>query len=658
MDPISRVIAAGTAGAGTAEAVPLYSDDVFSTYVYEGTGSNHTITNGIDLSGEGGLVWLKARDNNFQDHALYDTARGVSSKISSGQSTAASSTNNTVFRAFNSDGFEIGTANQVNNSNLDYVSWTFREAPGFFDIVTWTGDTNSTKTLNHNLGSVPGCIMVKNISLSASDWVVYHRSRGNTKYIELNNQFAEDTSSSAWNNTDPTSTQFTVGSFSNSNNSQYVAYLWAHDDQSFGANSDEAIVKCGSYVGNDSSDGPEVNLGFEPQWVMIKAATSGGSYNNWVIFDNIRGVANGGNDVPLLANRTDYEGDTYAGLNNYISFTSTGFKIDGPGYSVVDAATPSAVTYIYIAIRRSHKPPTSGADVFAIEKLSGSQSSPAFRTGIVTDMGLVRRLNDGDYYGDGIGVYDRLRGDKFLATADTSTEGSDNFDGDYMNGFYSSAISGDIGYSFKRATGFFDMVLYEGTGSVLAVTHNLGAVPELIIGKRRIGGTGYWYTYAAPLGNTKALALNVSNDAYEGTAFWNNTSPTSTQFTVGTNTHLNASGSSYVAYLFASLDGISKIGTYSGSSNSINVDCGFTNGARFVLIKRTDADSSSWYVWDGTRGINSGDDPFFLLDSIAAETTDTDYIEPLAAGFTVGAPADVPAALNASGGTYLFFAIA
>jgi hypothetical protein len=109
-------------------------------------------------------------------------------------------------------------------------------------------------------------------------------------------------------------------------------------------------------------------------------------------------------------------------------------------------------------------------------------------------------------------------------------------------------------------------------------------------------------------------------------------------------------------YLFASLNGISKIGTYSGTGSNVNVDCGFTAGARFVLIKRTDSTGTDWYIWDTTRGIVSGNDPYLFLNSNAAQVTNTDYIDPLNAGFTVTSSA--PAALNASGGTYLFLAIA
>ena len=136
---------------------------------------------------------------------------------------------------------------------------------------------------------------------------------------------------------------------------------------------------------------------------------------------------------------------------------------------------------------------------------------------------------------------------------------------------------------------------------------------------------------------------------------WNNTAPTSSVFTVGPNNATNISGADYVAYLFATLPGISKVGAYSGTGNDINVDCGFDAGARFVLIKRTDS-TGGWYVWDTARGIVSGDDPWFLFNDTQAEITYNDFIDPYTSGFTVTSGA--PATLNTSGGTYMFLAIA
>jgi hypothetical protein len=137
--------------------------------------------------------------------------------------------------------------------------------------------------------------------------------------------------------------------------------------------------------------------------------------------------------------------------------------------------------------------------------------------------------------------------------------------------------------------------------------------------------------------------------------YWES-APTPTQF-FPYGSDVNNTGS-WIAYLFATLPNISKVGNYSGDTgNNVDVNCGFIAGARFILIKRTDTGSTGdWYVWDTTRGIAAGNDPYFLLNSAVAQVTNTDYIDPLSSGFTVTSSA--PAALNATGGTYLFLAIA
>ena len=121
------------------------------------------------------------------------------------------------------------------------------------------------------------------------------------------------------------------------------------------------------------------------------------------------------------------------------------------------------------------------------------------------------------------------------------------------------------------------------------------------------------------------------------------------------NIDTNDNGEDMVAYLFASKPGISKVGTYSGTGSDVNVDCGFTSGARFVLVKRTDQ-NGDWYVFDTERGINSGNDSYLKINTDGVPVLNQDYIDPLNAGFTITSSA--PADLNTSGGTYLFFAIA
>ena len=210
-----------------------------------------------------------------------------------------------------------------------------------------------------------------------------------------------------------------------------------------------------------------------------------------------------------------------------------------------------------------------------------------------------------------------------------------------------------IDYSFRRAPGFFDVVNYLGTDSAQTLNHNLGAVPELMIVKSRTSGG--WVVYSAATGNTKSTFLS-SDDAFGNSPTdWNNTTPTATQLTIGSN--LSTSGHSFIAFLFATLSGISKVGSYTGTGNDIDVDCGFTAGARFVLVKRTDS-TADWLYFDTLRGIVSGNESAFPMNDNTGGNGifNVDYIDPLSTGFTITSSA--PASLKASGGSYIFLAIA
>ena len=192
--------------------------------------------------------------------------------------------------------------------------------------------------------------------------------------------------------------------------------------------------------------------------------------------------------------------------------------------------------------------------------------------------------------------------------------------------------------------------------------HGLGVAPELLIMKNT-NNTWDWWSWHKGLTHstdgTKQQYVIYFNKSDANVQLFNATNgpllPDANNFYLASGTQLNQAGYPYVGYLFATLAGISKVGSYSGTGYDINVDCGFDAGARFVLIKRTDS-TGDWYVWDTERGIISGNDPYLLINSTNGEVNTTDYIDPLNAGFTVTSSA--PAALNASGGTYIFLAIA
>jgi hypothetical protein len=212
----------------------------------------------------------------------------------------------------------------------------------------------------------------------------------------------------------------------------------------------------------------------------------------------------------------------------------------------------------------------------------------------------------------------------------------------------------NIYYNFRRAPSFMDVVCYTGTGSEpRTVNHNLGVAPELMIVKARSSAIS-WVVYAAPLGSTKHLILNSNGAESNSSTLWYSTTPTSTLFTLGDGGAVNGSGSTYVAYLFASCPGVSKIGTYTGNGSSQTINCGFAGGARFVLIKRTDS-TGNWLVGDSARGIVAGNDPLLYLNSTAAEVTTLDWIDADSSGFIVNQ--DSTANANVNGASYIYLAI-
>ena len=154
---VSKIVAAAASGVGGAG---LDVDECFSCHLYEGTSANRSIVNGIDLSGEGGLVWTKVRTQT-DSHYLFDTERGVNKRLSS-NSNAAQQDETAALTAFNSNGFSLGNATAFNGNAANwgsagnYASWTFRKAPKFFDVVTYTGNGTAGRQIAHNLGTTVG----------------------------------------------------------------------------------------------------------------------------------------------------------------------------------------------------------------------------------------------------------------------------------------------------------------------------------------------------------------------------------------------------------------------------------------------------------------------------------------------------------------------
>jgi hypothetical protein len=631
---------AGNAGGGAA----LDITDVFSTYLYEGNGSTQTITNGIDLGGKGGAILTKRRDSTSGSGPWFnDTERGITKYISTpltdtgGDSTASIS-------AATSTGYTLGGAfSGWNNSAGEYVSWTFRKAPKFFDVVTYTG-TGTAQTIAHNLRTTVGWLLIKRTD-STGSWFNYHHGlskTGDPQALILNETGTAFTANaSLWNLTYPTSTHFTVGDNSsvNASGATYVAYLFAHNDGDgeFGPDGDQDIIKCGVFT--DSASGGVVDLGWEPQWVLVKNAEYSG---HWFLLDNMRGyTVSGINDNYLLASTSGVEA-TY----DFGAITSTGFtyKNDAVGEN------------IYIAIRRGPlAPPEDATEVFG---LSEDTVVAYTDVGFPVDMVLGRSTTIQDWRN-----FARMIGGNFLVPNLPNTEaslptGEVLFDSN--DGFYNETNgTPNIWYQWKRAPGFFDVVAYTGDGTAnQTFSHGLAAKPDMVwIKNRSRSQSGDWWVGLDDSIVTLDGRLNDTGD------FGYNVMGTFTDTTVQTlyqnQFATNYSGDKYIAYLFASLPGISKVGSYTGNGSSTGdtqtIDCGFSSGARFVLIKRTSG-TGEWFVFDTERGIVAGSDAYLTLHSTAAQVSGGDYIDPHSSGFTV---VQHPATeTNTLGDTYMFYAIA
>jgi hypothetical protein len=618
-----------------------------STYTDAAGSSTTTLYTQSAVTDAGGLIWVKLR-NATNNPALVDTVRSID-RVLDTTSAAGDSFNASAVTALTAGGFSVGPTNATNGSGYNYVSWTWRKTPKFFDVISYTGNGVSGRQISHNLGSVPGMIIVKATNTNLA-WTVYHRSRTATNQTLFLNTTGGFSGDGAYD--DPTATYFSPGTnvnYINQNGISYVAYIFAHNAGGFGIDGTQNVISCGSFT--LSSAKATVNLGYEPEFIITKRVDSTG---NWLMLDTMRGnaAASGAlaNQKYLYTNLTDSETSSYGEA----SPTSTGFELTAGG--------SLSGTYIYMAIRRGPmKVPTDATTVFSPSIYTGvlTSSVPNNRMLAATDVWFNSSRNgSGNTYG-----FDRLRGWEYLLTSSTAAEDT-SYDWNQTNqttialvspsNWWGSSTS-QVDHYFKRAPGFMDVVCYSGTGTTTQnVTHNLGVQPELIIYKSRTNGVDWVVHTPSLISQNKFLWLNRTDAATDNSAvgYTNSGAPTSTLIRPGM-TQLNMSGWTYVAYLFATCPGVSKVGTYTGTGATQTISCGFTGGARYVLIKRTD-NTGNWWVWDTARGMVAGTDPRLAYSTAGAEINN-DWVYTTTGGFQI---VTSDANINANGGTYIYLAIA
>ena len=362
-------------------------DQYVGVTTYTGNGGTQNIITGFKPD----FVWIKGRSSSTQEHRIFDSVRGAYNYLETNSTEQENNggTPTTGLTNFTSNGFTLldntdgnsnvnGAVGGLYSGNAQYVAWCWKaggnsntfniddvgydtaSAAGLtagtitptgasvntksgFSIIGYTGTDNASDTFSHGLTKKPDFAIFKNRSRSGDDWIVYHSSQGATKRGKLNLTNAFDSQTSQFNDTEPTSSVFTIGTFDNINklNNNYIAYIWAEIP---------GFSKFGSYVGTNTTDNVFVNLGFKPAFLMIKNVTSGGSnLYHWCIYDNERSTYNPSGNLLWASSSVEENNtglspkDSPAGDGN-IDFLSNGFKVRSSG-----SAMGGPDTFIYAA---------------------------------------------------------------------------------------------------------------------------------------------------------------------------------------------------------------------------------------------------------------------------------------------------------------------
>ena len=417
----------------------------------------------------------------------------------------------------------------------------------------------------------------------------------------------------------------------------------------YGADADQNIIKCGRYQGNgvySKTAGPQINLGWEPAWVLIKNIDS--SSTDWVLIDAIRPIEP---DSQKYLRPNQSNGDT---LNEYLTVYPTGFSLTNTSSSYVNK---NGDGYIYIAIRRPDgyvgKPDEAGTDAFNVANYDST--APAFNANFPVDFALFRRVQQAYDWR----VVARLAGLRYMPIQAGGTSNENDYVFDYNDGWNKQTgyANTEVSWMWARGQGF-DVVDYRGNGTAgRQISHSMNQTIEMIWTKNRSSTAGWkvWHKDLNGGGANAAtwyLALEASTaETANGDIYGSSSAilPTSTYWTVGSNAGVNENGSYHTAMLFSSVTGISKVGSYSGSANAQTITVGFQ--PRLIIIKRRS--TRDWVILDTLRGIgaSSGDDKALYFEDNTAQE-DQNFLDLTSTGFTLNADLQD---VNKSGEDYIYY---
>lgn len=299
-----------------ANRIKIPSQNVFRASPYTGTNTNQTINLGLDLTS--GLVWASPR------YGAYDQFLASASVDLSANTNEANFYSGYYGPRVAATGFTLAAGAPHNEASTSHMSWAFKKAARFFTIATYTGNGASGRAVAHDLGGVPGLVLIKRLN-TTSNWAAWHRGAPAGHYLQLNSTNASAADATRFSAA-PSASQLTLGSGAdvNASGGTYIAYIWAHEPQ---------VQQIGSVV--VSGGVATVDLGWEPQFLVLKPNLAA---SNWSVMDTARGWGTGSpKTIRMNSGGTEYSTDSGAAK------TISGFSLSG----LADGS------YLYWAIRKS-----------------------------------------------------------------------------------------------------------------------------------------------------------------------------------------------------------------------------------------------------------------------------------------------------------------
>lgn len=558
-----------------------------SSVTYTGNSGTQTIK-GLPFTPD--LVWIKSRTLDIA-HGIFDTVRGFG--VSGGTNTAIGSNRTDAEGNGNGNvtgvvpnGFLLAPGSSGSNphhltnlSGYDYVAWCWdagdsdpasntdgsitstvkASTTSGFSIVKWTGNGTSGATIGHGLSQAPDFILVKPLD-TANSWATYDSTNGATNYMALQSTQASSADSTRWNNTEPTSSVFSVGNHVavNDNGNDHIAYCW-HDVT--------GKQKFGSYTGG--TNGQKITTGFRPGFLLIKRTSSSG--DSWALFDSSRSPFNDGSTEYVFANSSAVEASA---SNRGVNFVSDGFELVG-----TDGFINQSGTYIYAAFAGSYsdyitdvntdgtvdsRVKASDTTGFSVVSYTGTGANATVGHGLSSapDLVIVKsRTGTGGW----ITWTNEFSGDQYLTLQTTNAVASQ---ATIWNSTVPSSTTFSVGthtatngsgqdyiaYCWTETTGVSKFGTYTGNGSTTGPSVTTGFKPAFVMIKRT-NSTGNWIMIDATrdVTNERDKYISANASSAEGSGAYN-VDFDATGFQIkyaDPYGDVNASGSTYIYAAFA-----------------------------------------------------------------------------------------------------------